>query len=128
MNVDVSDYDAHGILWLAVLHQAISDAASFTAEQSGARAWMVSESNAPGSLNWVCSMLNINPDDIRKGVQQRIKDRSEGHTFYRRPMISARFVSGPDKLKGDFRGNQTHNRHRQRRMETIGSVGFVKTA
>ena len=56
-------------LWTAVLKRAVEDAYSggmtdVTGE--GARVWFQSNNQGVGSFLWICSMLDLNPEFVRK--------------------------------------------------------------
>jgi hypothetical protein len=57
-------------LWTEVMLQAIDDldrrtSLSPTSAQDSAREWFASDSDAVGSLIWVCLVIDVDPDCIR---------------------------------------------------------------
>jgi hypothetical protein len=118
VKIDVPRYDAHGKLWLAVLRLAVADATTDlppptkqqgeTLWQRRARLWMVTTRRTPGSLNWICDVLNLNPDVIRDEVKRRMDDA--GVPLWRRTRVHPP-TNAPVKPDGrnkphEFRGNQ----------------------
>lgn len=112
MRTDLPHYDAYGQLWLAVLQKAVEDASTPLQPaqnhqgdlfyQRRARLWMLTARKGVGSLNWICNLLNIDPEAIRAEVRRRIEHGIVGVV---RRGSSARFISGPPK-HGKFHGNQ----------------------
>ena len=112
MNTDIAKYDSHGMLWLAVLRLAIVDATTKlpppakhqgeTLYQRRARLWLVTKRTSPGSLNWICSMLNLDPDDIRSGVKRQLD--IGGVPNNQRTGVSARMVPGASQRPTPYRG------------------------
>lgn len=89
---DIPEFDVYGQLWLAVLALAIEDATSpaepipengvpsqlYTEDQwiqRRARLWIGSRSRETGSLEWICTMLNLNPEAIREEYSRRLTRR-----------------------------------------------------
>jgi len=89
---DLPEYDVYGQLWLAVLALAVEDATSsvepipnegrpselYTEDQwiqRRARLWIDSKSREAGSLEWICTMLNINAEAVREEYTRRLTRR-----------------------------------------------------
>jgi hypothetical protein len=89
--------DVFGHLWLAVLALAVEDASmdleqippcipprsvrTYTENQwfqRRARIWINSTVKDVGSLEWICVMLNLDPEAIREEVNRRLAVRSDG--------------------------------------------------
>lgn len=79
-------------LWLAVIALAIEDASSSVTEnledsspsipyseaqwdQRRAHLWLRSSEHTVGSLNWICSMLNIDAEAVRNEYRRRTRAR-----------------------------------------------------
>lgn len=92
MRNDLPELDVYGQLWLAVLALAVEDATSavepipessvpaalYTEDQwiqRRARLWIGSRSLETGSLEWICAMLNLNPEAIREEYSRRLARR-----------------------------------------------------
>ena len=54
--------EAHERLWHAVLKQAIKDARWDVT----ARTWFCSKDQETGSFLWICTLLDLNPESIRR--------------------------------------------------------------
>jgi hypothetical protein len=77
--------DAYGTLWLAVLRQAIDDAtttvrgttseAEAVIEKRKAKKWLASEADRVGSATWICDVLDIPVDYVRKEFRRRKRRR-----------------------------------------------------
>ena len=59
-------------LWSAVLKQAIKDASEYHCGFFAERAlsWFEDESKEIGSFQWICSILNLNPESIKRVIYQ----------------------------------------------------------
>lgn len=72
-----TDDSAHKKLALGILCQALSDLldgserADAERWKRDARQWFCSNSELPGSFNWVCSALRLDPGRLRKWVIER---------------------------------------------------------
>jgi hypothetical protein len=87
-NFDLSDFDAHSHLWMAVLAKAVDDAlitlplpgSSSYKElhgiKSGATLWIKSIDERVGSMVWICVQLGIEPEDIREQYDKRSRQGS----------------------------------------------------
>lgn len=62
-------------LWRAVLMQAINDAKN---GNTSAQRWMKSDSVFPTSFAWCCSILNMEPNILRRELQNRMKELDKG--------------------------------------------------
>jgi hypothetical protein len=68
-------------LWLCVIEQAMLDLSTTAGHdaqivRADARAWFISQSSNFGSLNWICTQLDLSATAIRKAVlNQPIKSR-----------------------------------------------------
>jgi hypothetical protein len=96
MNFDVPEMDCFGHIWMAVLVQALEDATIPVPpaqihshsdvcprgckrllltdnhyHQRTALAWFRSETKVIGSFQWVCSILNLDPEAVIEKVRQR---------------------------------------------------------
>ena len=75
-------------LALAILVQAFRDAFSSSASvrewKRDSLAWFQSHDNDPGSLDWVCSILHIEPDLIRAWISSQQVAESEVTRIVRR--------------------------------------------
>jgi hypothetical protein len=71
--------DAYSHLWMAVLRQAIDDAAMSAAapeaaiERAHARRWLRADGSEPGTLQWICDVLNLRIDLIRSEFTRRCR-------------------------------------------------------
>lgn len=82
-------------LWLAVIALAVEDAVApgieipetgergitYTEDQwtqRRARLWINSTEQTPGSLNWICAVLNIDAEAIRNEYRRRLQARAAG--------------------------------------------------
>lgn len=65
-------------LWFAVLKQAIEDVAKYPDEiiSESATSWLENECEEIGSFQWVCRILNLNPESIKIFVNQVTCERS----------------------------------------------------
>jgi len=59
--------DCYKKLWAAVLDQAVGDATF----ENEARAWFQSTREGVGSFLWVCDTLNLDPDSIKRKLNNR---------------------------------------------------------
>jgi hypothetical protein len=92
MRSDLSNYDVYGQLWLAVLALAVEDACmdlqdeipdsstgartvrTYTENQwlqRRARLWLDSRESSVGSMEWICTLLNLKPEAIRDEYKRR---------------------------------------------------------
>jgi hypothetical protein len=64
-------------LWYAVLKQAIVDVSKYPVGYYSERAlsWVEDECEEVGSFQWICSILNLNPEAIKIFIYQRISER-----------------------------------------------------
>lgn len=56
-------------LWTAVLKRAVKDVhdnGTTSVISQGTRAWFGSKNQGVGSFLWICSMLDLNPEFVRK--------------------------------------------------------------
>ena len=61
--------DGETALLCAVIQSVIDDCQNGAPYQKKrAEVWLLSESNAMGSLKWICSLLGLDPEVIRSGV------------------------------------------------------------
>lgn len=61
--------DGETALLCAVIQSVIDDCQNGAPwQRKRAEAWLLSESNAMGSLNWICLLLGLDPEVIRNGV------------------------------------------------------------
>ena len=63
-------------LWTQVILQAINDLDGGKSSipgsaQDSARAWFASESDAVGSFNWTCHIINVDPNFIRSRIAKK---------------------------------------------------------
>ena len=77
------DYmEGHGMdetyldLWYAVLKQAIVDVSKYPVGYYSEKAlsWVEDECEEVGSFQWICSILNLNPEPIKIFIYQRISE------------------------------------------------------
>ena len=64
------DHKVYQNLWSAVLKQAIKDVSKYNGEFFVERtlSWFEDESEEVGSFRWICSILNLNPESIKRIV------------------------------------------------------------
>jgi len=64
-------------LWIAVLKQAIEDVAKYTGGFFTKRAlsWFEDESEETGSFQWICSVLDLNPESIKILIKPGMSER-----------------------------------------------------
>lgn len=81
-NFDVTPrLDGYSHLWMEVLRQALDDAtarrtsAETAVETRLARRWLNEDGAQIGSLRWICDVLNISIDVIRKEFRRRSRQR-----------------------------------------------------
>jgi len=71
--------DAYGQLWMATLRQALDDAATNArfgegrANRRDARAWLRAVDTTIGSLQWVCDVIGIPAERVRKEFKHRLR-------------------------------------------------------
>ena len=65
-------------LWSAVLNQAIEDIFEFHGSVFAERtlSWFEDECEEVGSFHWICRILNLNPESIRKFIYQMIRENN----------------------------------------------------
>jgi hypothetical protein len=71
--------NAHRKLWFAVLEQAIKDSEGYLMRsrdnneriKQEARRWFLSENQGIGSLLWICLVLDLNPEFLRKHIAKK---------------------------------------------------------
>lgn len=99
MRSDLTSYDVYGQLWLAVLGLAVEDASmdlqdeipdsstgartvrTYTENQwlqRRARLWLASRDSKVGSLEWICTLLNLSPEAVRDEYRRRTEARQDG--------------------------------------------------
>jgi hypothetical protein len=81
MNFEIPDMDCYGAVWFATLMQAVEDATVFVPDakplteqhyyQRTAILWFKNPRHDVGSFVWICSVLNLDPDE----VLQRVRDK-----------------------------------------------------
>lgn len=82
MNFELPETDCYGMVWFAVLLQAIEDATVVVEDvkpltemhyyQRKAILWFKNrERKDVGSFTWVCSVLNLEPEDVLEKVRER---------------------------------------------------------
>ena len=86
--------DAYSHLWMAVLRQAIDDATmslrtptaetESAAERAAARRWLQANGSETGSLQWICDVLNLRIELIRREFNRR---RRKGGVRQRRRVV-----------------------------------------
>ena len=64
--------EAYQRLWHAVLKQAIKDARWDVT----ARTWFCSNNQETGSFLWICSLLGISPESLRRLVGKKYDDEA----------------------------------------------------
>jgi hypothetical protein len=64
-------------LWSAVLKQAIEDVAKYPggAFSETALSWFEDECDEIGSFQWICSILNLHPESIKRFFYPRMSER-----------------------------------------------------
>lgn len=104
-NSDLPESNEYIQLWLAVVALAVDDALSPVPEipptsranvcysedqwaQRRARLWLQSDESTVGSLNWICTMLNLRPEGVRDEFKRRLQaraagERQDGHRDWR---------------------------------------------
>lgn len=92
MRNDLPSLDEYGQLWMAVLALAVEDATKPIEEipacdpsrrtysedqwnQRRAVMWIQSRDTTVGSMEWICSILNLDPAAIRSEYQRRVRTR-----------------------------------------------------
>lgn len=64
-------------LWVEVLRNAICEAGApgvdwrTATRRTEARAWLESDEGHVGSYRWICEMLNLEPETLRRGILSR---------------------------------------------------------
>ena len=69
--------DVYRNLWTAVLKQAIEDVVKYTGGFSTKRAlsWFEDENEEIGSFQWICSVLDLNPELIKMVIKPEMSER-----------------------------------------------------
>lgn len=118
--------DVYGHLWLAVVALAVEDASMDLIEeipadipsrsvrtytenqwfQRRARIWISSRAKEVGSLEWICVMLNLDPEAIREEVNRRLAARRDGD-MGRGPAHRAGVQQPPIRTALDADGSST---------------------
>lgn len=92
MRNDLLESNDYVRLWLAVIALAIEDASSPVIEEAGnsppgvpyseaqwdqrrAHLWLQNSEQSVGSLNWICSMLNLDAEAVRNEYKRRVRAR-----------------------------------------------------
>lgn len=81
MNFEVPDLDCFGGVWFAVLMQAVEDATAHVPDaiplteahyyQRTAILWFRHRRHDIGSFVWICSVLNLDPDEVLRRVREK---------------------------------------------------------
>ena len=64
--------EAYKRLWHAVLKQAIKDARW----DMTARTWLCSKDQGTGSFLWICTLLDLSPESIRRLIARKYNDEA----------------------------------------------------
>ena len=77
-------------LWVAVIEGAITDLrlegrvrpklTTNSAHPEMERAWFLSDATTPASFLWVCRLLDLEPDYLRRGILTNVHRRTMHHT------------------------------------------------
>jgi hypothetical protein len=71
-------------LAMGILLQAMRDATSIGLKSDGgwrddAREWFAATGDSPGSLEWICEILELDADNLRHWIETRLR---EGHSWH----------------------------------------------
>lgn len=90
-----SGMQRHKKLWYAVLFQALKDMTDVD-DRTQARRWLYSLNKEPGSLIWLCDVLDIDPAKVRTAAKRtdRLRDTLKRWDLNgARPRINARMAA-----------------------------------